>query len=71
MNPYAEEGAVSQPPARLLSVRSAVVLVLALVVAATVGLLSYLSTHDLPAAILAAGSATTGALSMFRTLLAR
>jgi hypothetical protein len=60
-----------QSPGPLLSVRSAFVLMLALVVGITTGMLSYLSAHDLPAAILVAGGASAGATVLFHTLLAR
>jgi len=62
---------MSQSPGPLLSVRSAFVLMLALVVAIVAGVLSYLSGHDLPAAILVAGGAGAGAVLLVHTLLAR
>lgn len=62
---------MSQSPGPLLSVRSAFVLMFALVVAIAAGVLSYLSAHDLPAAILVAGGAGAGATLLFHTLLAR
>lgn len=62
---------MSQSPGPLLSVRSAFVLMLALVVAITAGALSYLSAHDLPATILGAGGAGAGATVLFHSLLAR
>jgi hypothetical protein len=62
---------MSQSPGPLLSVRSAFVLMLALVVGITAGLLSYLSTHDLPAAILVTGGACAEGILLFHTLLAR
>jgi hypothetical protein len=62
---------MSQPPGPLLSVRSAFILMLALFVAITAGVLSYLSAHDLPAAVLVAGGASAGATLLFHTLLAR
>ena len=62
---------MSQSPGPLLSVRSAFVLMLALIIAIVAGVLSYLSAHDLPAAILVAGSAGAGATVLFHTLLAR
>jgi hypothetical protein len=62
---------MSQSPGPLLSLRSAFVLMLALVVAILAGVLSYLSAHDLPAAVLVAGGASAGAMLLFHTLLAR
>lgn len=62
---------MSQSPGPLLSVRSAFVLMLALVVAIIAGVLSYLSAHDLPAAILVTGNAGAGAMLLFHTLLTR
>lgn len=70
-NPDTKEGVMSRPPAPLLSVRSACVLMLALVVAIIAGVLSYLSAHDLPAATLTAGGAGAGAVLLFHTLLGR
>jgi hypothetical protein len=61
---------MSQSPGPLLSVRSAFVLMLALVVAIVAGVLSYLLGHDLPAAILVAGGTGAGAVLLFHTLLA-
>jgi hypothetical protein len=63
----AKEGVMSQSPGPLLSVRSAFVLMLALVVAVVGGVLSYLSGHDLPAAVLVAGGAGGGAVLLFHT----
>jgi hypothetical protein len=62
---------MSQSPGPLLSLRSAFVLMLALVVAIIAGVLSYLSAHDLPAAVLVASGASAGAMLLFHTLLAR
>lgn len=62
---------MSQSPGPLLSLRSAFVLMLALVSAIIAGVLSYLSAHDLPAAVLVAGGAGAGAMLLIHTLLAR
>lgn len=61
----------SSPPGPLLSVRAAVVLLLALVVGLLVGGLSYLTDHSVPHAVLWGGSAAGGALLLFHTVIDR
>lgn len=55
----------------LLSVRTAVVLLLAAVVGIIAGVLGFLAYRDVPVALLLAGGASGGALAMFHGLLAR
>ncbi|RSM96243.1 hypothetical protein DMB42_48815 [Nonomuraea sp. WAC 01424] len=62
---------MAAPPGPLLSVRSAVVLLLAAVVGLLAGLLASLSGQPLPAAFLLAGGAAGGALALFHTVIGR
>jgi hypothetical protein len=55
----------------LLSVRSAVVLLTAIVIGITAGVLSYLSSHDVPGAVLVGGGGAGAAIILFHTLLGR
>ncbi len=59
------------PPGPLLSVRAAVVLLLALVVGLCACGLAYLANHSLPAAALVGGAAAGGALMLFHTVIGR
>lgn len=59
------------PPGPLLSVRAAVVLLLALLVGLCACGLAYRAGHSLPAAVLIGGSATGGAVVLFNTLIGR
>ena len=58
-------------PSPLLTVRAAVVLLLALVVGLLAGGLAYLADHSLPAAVLVAGGAAGGALLLFHKVIDR
>jgi hypothetical protein len=55
----------------LLTVRAAVVLLLAVVVGLLTGGLAHLADHSLPAAVLVAGGAAGGALLLFHTVIDR
>ena len=59
------------PPGPLLTVRTAVVLLLALVVGLLAGALSYLSNRSVPVAALVGGGASGGALVLFHTIIGR
>jgi hypothetical protein len=61
----------SPTPAPLLTVRAAVVLLIAVVVGIVAGALGYLAHHDVPLAILVACAAAGGALALFQGLLGR
>jgi hypothetical protein len=61
----------SKSPGPLVDVRTAVVLMLALLVGIIAGVLSYLSGRDLAAATLVGGGATAGAMLLFHTVLGR
>lgn len=58
-------------PGPLLTVRAAVLLLLALVVGVLAGGLSYLADHSVPSAVLWGGGAAGGALALFHTLIGR
>ncbi|HXV94827.1 MAG TPA: hypothetical protein VD813_16095 [Pseudonocardia sp.] len=60
-----------QTPDPLLTVRAAVVLLLAFVVGLVAGGVGYLVDHDVPTALLIAGGAMGGALALFHDLLGR
>jgi hypothetical protein len=62
---------VAVPPGPLLSVRAAVVLLLAIVVGLLAGLLASLSGQPLPAAFLLGGGAAGGALALFHAVIGR
>lgn len=53
----------------LISVRAALVVLLALLVGAAAGALTFLSGHDVAVAILAGGAAVGGALKLFNGLI--
>ena len=59
------------PPGPLLSVRSAVVLALALLVGLCACWLAYLTNHSPPADALVGGGAFGGAVMLFHTVIAR
>jgi hypothetical protein len=66
------EGAVPKPtPEPLLTVRAALILLLALIAGAAAGALTYLGHRSVPAAVLVAGSASGGALMLFNSLIGR
>ena len=62
---------MSSSPGPLLTVRAAVVLLIALVVGLVAGTLGLLAYRDVPAAVLVGGGAAGGALLLFHGLLAR
>jgi hypothetical protein len=66
-----EEVTMPTPPDPLLNLRAALLLLIALIVGLIAGSLSYLSTRDVPAAVLIGGAAAGGALALFHNLLAR
>ena len=59
------------PSAPLLSVRAAVVLLLAIVVGIFAGVLAYLSEHSLPGAVLWGGGAAGASIVMFHSIIGR
>jgi hypothetical protein len=59
------------PAGPLLTVRAAVILLLALVVGVLAGGLSYLTDHSVPGAVLWGGSAAGGAMLLFHTVIGR
>lgn len=62
---------MAQPdPEPLLSVRTALVLLLAAVIALLAGVLSYLAQHEVATAVLVGGGAGGGAVALFHGLLA-
>lgn len=58
-------------PDPLLTVRATVILLLALIVGAAAGGLTYLAHRSLPGAVLVGGSATGGAILLFNTMIGR
>jgi hypothetical protein len=58
-------------PGPLLTVRAAVVLLMAMVAGLVAGALSYLATRSVPAAMLTAGGAAGAAMMLFHTLVGR
>ncbi|MEV5754958.1 hypothetical protein AB0L00_44795 [Actinoallomurus sp. NPDC052308] len=58
-----------KPPA-LLTSRSALVLLLAVLTGIGAGLLTYLARRSIPEAFLAAGAATGGAIGLFNRMIA-
>ena len=74
-SPPAAPPAPSPPPANepmpLLTVRAAVILLLALLVGITAGLLTYLADSSVPGAVLAGGGATGAAIALFNTIIGR
>nr|WP_258545140.1 hypothetical protein [Micromonospora provocatoris] len=58
-------------PGPLLTVRAAVILLLALVIGVLAGALSYLAQGSVPAAILVGGGAAGAALLLFHTIIDR
>jgi hypothetical protein len=58
-------------PGPLLTVRAAVVLLLALVVGVLAGVLSFLVDHSVPSAVLWGGGAAGGALMLFHSIIGR
>jgi hypothetical protein len=58
-------------PDPLLTVRAALILLLALVVGGTAGTLAYLAHYSFPAAVLMGGSAAGGAILLFNTMIGR
>ncbi|GII59424.1 hypothetical protein Pth03_78130 [Planotetraspora thailandica] len=62
---------MTPPPGPLLSVRAAVVLLLAGVVGLLAGVLAYLAGQPLPAALLVSGGAVGGSVLLFHTLIGR
>ena len=61
----------SPPSVPLLTVRTAVVLLIAAVVGIAAGVLGFLAYRDVPVALLLAGGASGSALALFHSLLAR
>ena len=59
------------PPGPLLSVRAALVLLIAIVVGLVAGTLGYFANGGVATAVLVGGSAAGGALALFHTLLDR
>jgi len=61
----------SSPPGPLLTVRAAVVLLLASIIGLIAGGLTYVGDHSLPGAVLVGGGAAGGALLLFHTIIDR
>lgn len=61
----------SPPPGPLLTVRAAVVLLIAVVVGLIAGVTGYLAYRDFPTAVLVGGGAAGGTLALFHSLLDR
>jgi hypothetical protein len=59
------------PPGPLLTVRAAVVLILALIIGVIAGVLAYLVDRSVPSAVLWGGGAAGGALLLFHTVIGR
>ncbi|WP_345475899.1 hypothetical protein [Actinoallomurus oryzae] len=59
----------SNPPA-LLTLRAALVLLLAVLTGAVAGTLTYFARRSIPEALLAGGAATGGAIGLFNRLIA-
>lgn len=59
------------PPGPLLSVRAALVLLIAIVVGQVAGILGYFANGGIATAVLIGGTAAGGALALFHTLLDR
>jgi len=66
-----EVAVTPSPPSPLLTVRAAVVLLLALMVGVLTGGLSYLADHSVPAAVLWGGGAAGSALALFDSVIGR
>ena len=58
-------------PDPLLTVRAAVVLLLALITGVAAGVLGYLAHRSFPGALLIGGSAAGGAIMLFNTMIGR
>ena len=58
-------------PTPLLTVRATVILLLALLIGITAGLLTYLAQHSVPEAILTGGGATGAATALLNTIIGR
>jgi len=59
------------PPDPLLTVRAAVILLMALIVGGFAGALAYLAHRSFPDAVLAGGSAMGGATLLFNSVIGR
>jgi|HubBroStandDraft_2_1064218.scaffolds.fasta_scaffold21207_3 hypothetical protein len=59
------------PPDPLLTVRAAVILLLALIAGGVAGVLGYLAHRSFPGALLIAGSAAGGAIMLFNNMIDR
>ena len=57
------------PPSPLLSIRAALILLIATVVGLVAGILNYFANGGIAGAVLIGGSAAGGALALFNTLL--
>ncbi|MCV7080123.1 hypothetical protein [Mycolicibacterium insubricum] len=62
---------MSSPTDPLIPLRTAVVLLASLLIAAIAGRLTYLTSHDIPKALLAAGAAFGGGAVCLNTLIGR
>lgn len=61
----------NSPGDPLLTVRAAVILLLALLTGATAGVLAYLAHRSVPGAALTGGGAAGGAILLFNTVIGR
>ncbi len=66
---HQEIAVTSPPPGPLLSVRAALVILLAALVSTATGGLTFLTSQSIPTAILAGGAAAGGALLCFNQLI--
>ncbi|MFG1913061.1 hypothetical protein [Kribbella sp. NPDC048928] len=60
-----------QADTKLISTRSALIMALALIAAIGAGLLTYLSNHSLPGAVLTGGGAWAAAVIFFNTIIGK
>ncbi|MEU5549036.1 hypothetical protein ABZ738_04635 [Micromonospora sp. NPDC047793] len=61
----------STPPGPLLTVRAAVVLLIALIIGVIASCLAYLADNSVPSAVLCGGGAAGGSLLLFHTIIGR
>lgn len=62
---------MANPPGPLLTVRAALIFLIALAAGAATATLTYLAGHSAPAAALAGGSAAGGAILLFNSIIGR
>ncbi|MDP1805138.1 MAG: hypothetical protein Q8K72_08240 [Acidimicrobiales bacterium] len=62
---------MAAPPDSLLTVRTALVLLIAVVIDLVAGILGYVANRDIASGVLIGGGAAGGAVALFHALLAR